>query len=321
MKKDARIGFAGTPSFAKSILSALIAADYRPCVVYSQPDRPSGRGRKLLPSPVKALANTLNIAVETPRSLRNEAQQQLFAEYELDLFIVAAYGLILPQAILDAPRFGCLNVHASLLPRWRGAAPIERAIMAGDTETGITLMQMDAGLDTGPIHRLVSMPIDERTTGGSLEAALAQLGATALLELLPQLETSQPTEQATAGVTYADKLQPSDSSINWQHSAIAIDRQVRALSERQPARTALGDLKIQILAAEASHEPTLTTAAGSILQLNKKGLLIATGDGTLKVTLAQLNRGKGQPLSAADLANGYGKVLKPGAVLDSAPPE
>ncbi|MGI9324013.1 MAG: methionyl-tRNA formyltransferase [Pseudomonadales bacterium] len=321
MKKDARIGFAGTPPFAKSILSALVAADYRPCVVYSQPDRPSGRGRKLLPSPVKALANTLDIPVETPRSLRNEAQQQLFVEHELDLFIVAAYGLILPQAILDAPRFGCLNVHASLLPRWRGAAPIERAIMAGDSETGVALMQMDAGLDTGPVHRLVPMPIDGRTTGGSLEAALAQLGATALLELLPQFETSLPTVQATQGVTYADKLQPADSLIDWQHSAASIDRQVRALSERQPARTALGDLQIQILAAEASDEPTPTLPAGGILQLHKKGLLIATGDGTLKVTLAQLNRGKGQPLTAADLANGYAKVLKTGAILDSALPE
>lgn len=314
MNNQARIGFAGTPEFASTILGRLIAGGYVPVVVYSQPDRPKGRGRKLLPSPVKALALANDIAVETPRSLRAPEAQEIFANYQLDLLIVAAYGLILPQPVLDAPAHGCVNVHSSLLPRWRGAAPVERAIMAGDTETGVALMQMEAGLDTGPVYRSATTPITQTTEASELEHTLATLGSDLLLALLPDIEQATATPQPEQGATYANKLTASDSEIRWQESAIEIHQQVRALRDRAPARSHCDDLTLQILTAEPLSDPA-NAAPGTIIALNKRGLFIATGTGQLQVTGAQINRGKGKPMRAADLANGYAEVLVAGMVL------
>lgn len=311
MNKNARIGFAGTPDFAATILSGLLAGGYHPVVVYSQPDRPKGRGRKLVPSPVKALALANDIAVTTPRTLRDPDAQQALAEQQLDLLIVAAYGLILPQAVLDLPKLGCLNVHASLLPRWRGAAPVERAIMAGDTETGVALMQMEAGLDTGPVYRSAVTAIGNATTARALEQTLAADGVRLLVELLPEFEQATAIPQAAEGMTYADKITSADSEIDWQDSAITIDRQVRALCERAPARSSSEDLTLQILTATPLSDLS-DAAPGTIIALGKKGLQIATGAGTLNVTVAQLNRGKGKPMGAADLANGYAELLAAG---------
>lgn len=315
MNNQARFGFAGTPEFARTILERLINGGYRPVVVYSQPDRRKGRGRKLLPSPVKDLAVSNHIPVETPTSLRNPKAQETLENYQLDLLIVAAYGLILPQPVLDAPTHGCINVHSSLLPRWRGAAPVERAIMAGDTQTGVALMQMEAGLDTGPVYCSATAAITDTTDARELEHQLAMLGSDLLLDLLPRFAQATATAQPEAGATYASKLGPEDSQIQWQRSAIEIHRQVRALKDRAPARSQHQDLTLQILEAKPLAEPT-TATPGTILALSKQGLYIATGEGQLQVTQAQLNRGKGKPMNAADLANGYAELLAPGRILE-----
>jgi methionyl-tRNA formyltransferase len=321
MTPDARIGFAGTPDFARDLLAGLIAGGWAPAVVYTQPDRPRGRGRKTHPSPVRALATAQDLPVRTPRSLKDAAVQGALAAESLDLLIVAAYGLILPQAVLDLPRLGCLNVHASLLPRWRGAAPIERAIMAGDSRTGIALMQMEAGLDTGPVHRMVPVPIADTTTGPELERTLASAGVTALLALLPNLADSLPVQQDDEQACYARKLTAQDSVIDWQLSASQIDRQVRALCGRAPAYgtvtpTGAQPLKLAILSASPGDDTN--AAPGTVVAMGKKVLQIACSDKLLNVTTAQLNRGQGKPLSAADLRNALRDSLAPGDRLDLA---
>ncbi|MEM6707534.1 MAG: methionyl-tRNA formyltransferase [Pseudomonadota bacterium] len=320
MSAPARIGFAGSPPFAAIILEALLAADHRPIVVYSQPARPKGRGRKPVPSAVAGVAEREGLTLETPRSLKSDEAQKTLASYDLDLLVVVAYGLILPPAILDTPRYGGLNVHASLLPRWRGAAPIERAILAGDTETGVALMRMEAGLDTGPVYCTVKTPITERTTGGSLEDTLAKLGAAALVDLLPTLTEQTPEPQGAEGVSYAHKLTPSDSWVDWSQPAVTLDRQIRALIPRQPATTALGDLRVRILDAELEDASVHSANPGTLLELAPEGLRVATGAGVLRLTQVTLNRGKGTPLDASALRNGYRDRFPRGAVFDPAPP-
>lgn len=315
MDSTARIGFAGSPEFAATVLQGLLKGGYRPTLVLSQPPRPRGRSRKPIRTAVAELANVAQLAIDTPLSLKPVAAVQTLAEARLDLLIVAAYGLILPQAVLDLPTFGCLNVHASLLPRWRGAAPVERALLAGDRETGVALMQMDAGLDTGAVHAQHIVSIGERTTGGELEVALAEAGVTALLELLPRLEQSTPTPQSEIGITYAHKLTAADSQINWQNPAMDIARQIRALMPRQPAQTRMNDLRLKVLAADVQSQPA-QQPPGSIEQLDKQGLSIATGDQLLRLTKVQLNRGKGQPLDGNALRNGYAELLAPGLRFD-----
>ena len=317
MDRTARLGFAGTPDFAATILARLLEGGYRPTVVYSQPARPRGRGRNLVKSPVAELAEQENIAVETPRSLKPAEAQQALHAYRLDLLIVAAYGLLLPAGVLTAPRLGCLNVHASLLPRWRGAAPIERALLAGDETTGVALMQMDEGLDTGPVHTTLSLPITATMTGGELESALAKAGGDALLELLTRLEDSVPVSQPTNGACYAHKLTAADSLIDWRQDAAQIERQVRALLPRQPATATLGDLRLRVLGAAIEPATPSQAAPGTILALDKGGLLVQTGTGGLRLSLLQLNRGKGQPLDGAALRNGYAQQLAPGVQLDT----
>ena len=227
-----RLAFMGTPDFAASSLRALIDAGHEVACVYSQPPRPAGRGHQVQRSPVHVLAEERGIPVRTPKSLRNAEAQAEFAALDLDCAVVAAYGLILPQPILDAPRMGCLNIHASLLPRWRGAAPIQRAILAGDAETGVTIMQMDAGLDTGAMLLKGTVPITAETTAGSLHDALAELGAGLIVQALDGLAEGRLTAepQPSEGVTYAAKLSRDDGRLDWSQPADFIERQVRALN-------------------------------------------------------------------------------------------
>lgn len=317
-----RIVFAGTPAFAATLLSALLQAEVPLVGVLSQPDRPAGRGRKLTPSPVKSLALEAGLPVATPPSLRKAEHREALATWTPDLMIVAAYGLILPPAVLSLPGHGCLNVHASLLPRWRGAAPVERAIMAGDRETGVCIMQMDEGLDTGPVRYRVSTPIGERMTGGALEAELATLGAEALLTVLRDLAlpAHAPKPQASTGITYADKLDANDRVIDFADPAIVIARRINALSPRLACSIESEDsLRIRCLAAAAAPEgPADRAAPGTVLRCNKAGLFLATGSGVLCLHQLQVLKGKAAVLDAPAFFNGYGRHLRVGSRFASA---
>ena len=232
MTKPLRLAFMGSPDIAVSVLQSLMAAGHEVVCVYSQPPRPAGRGKKLTPTPVHAFAEARGIEVRTPKSLKKPPEQEAFAALELDAAIVVAYGLILPQAILDAPRLGCLNMHASILPRWRGAAPIQRAIMAGDTETGVDAMMMEAGLDTGPVVATERTPITVEDTAGSVHDRLAELAAQLAPRALAGLADGSltPVPQAEEGMTYAAKLGPADQRVDWGKSAREVDCQIRGLS-------------------------------------------------------------------------------------------
>jgi len=248
-----RITFMGTPDFAVPALVALHAAGHEILCVYSQPPSRSGRGKKLRPSPVHAKAEELGIEVRTPKSLRNEAAQAEFAALNADVAIVAAYGLILPQPILDAPTHGCLNIHASLLPRWRGAAPIHRAIMAGDEKTGVTIMQMEAGLDTGPMMAKVTTPIDSKTTG-QLTTELAELGARAMVNVLANLAAITPEPQDDALAIYAPKIDKAEAQIDWNRSAGELIRHIHGLAPFPGAWFELEGERIKLLRAESSNQ-------------------------------------------------------------------
>ncbi len=309
-----RIGFAGTPEFAAIILRALLDHQAEVAVVYTQPDRPAGRGRKLQASPVKTLAIEHRLEIRQPASLRDEIRPSELAACNLDVLIVAAYGLILPTQILAVPRRGCINVHASLLPRWRGPAPVERAIMAGDEQTGVSVIQMDSGVDTGPVLAQSSCPIEGHTRGPDLELTLANLGARCLLECLSELDTASPQPQPEAGATYANKLTAADAVIDWRRSALSIQRQVRALCGRLPATTAVGGLQIKLLDADWRSESSIEPPA-TVMAAGPEGIQVACGDGSLIVRRLQLNRGKGRPLLASAALNGYPDVFAPGARL------
>lgn len=298
-----RIVFAGTPDFAVPSLRALIESGVEIPAVYTQPDRPAGRGRKLQASPVKALALAHRLPVMQPKSLRNEEQAAALRNLSPDLLVVTAYGLILPQAILDAPRLGCVNVHASLLPRWRGAAPIQRAIEAGDRETGITLMRMEAGLDTGPMLAQLQEPIREEDTGGSLHDRLAELGGEALRRYLPALLAGElePVAQDESLATYAAKLTKSETPLDWSLPAPALADKVRAFDPWPVATTHLDGIVLRLLAAraEAGDEGD---APGTVLAAGRGGIVVQTGDGRLVLT--RLQKPGGKPLSAGDFLNG-----------------
>lgn len=312
-----RLGFAGTPQFAATILQGLIDHGLAPVVVYSRPDKRQGRGRKTQASAVKQLAVEHNIDIQQPPTLKKAEYQAELAAAKLDLFIVAAYGLILPPDVLALPKFGCLNVHASLLPRWRGAAPIERAIMAGDKQTGICLMGMEEGLDTGPVFASRTAPITNQTHGAALEDELAQLGSEALVSLL-QLPANERAQVLANGepqqdhlATYATKLTSDDAQLHWAQPAEALCQQVRALSGRLPAVTKRDELQVQVLDAEVTTETDVTDVEpgtlqpGTIVAVHKRGIVVTTGDGLLKLTRLKLNRGKGNVMTPADLLNGY----------------
>lgn len=309
-----RIIFAGTPDFAAVALQALIESEHDVVAVYCQPDRPTGRGRKLKPGPVKALALQYDIPVCQPLSLKDETEQDTLKKWDADLMVVAAYGLLLPEAVLNIPRYGCLNIHASLLPRWRGAAPIQRAILAGDKETGITIMQMDVGLDTGDMLLKTHCPIEPGESAGSLHDRLAKLGAKALLDVLKDVpDQLQPEVQDDALACYARKLDKAEARIDWQQPATQIARQVMAFNPWPVAQTQLGDKVLRVWQAIALDTPS-DKKPGTVLKADKSGFDIACGEGCLHITLLQLPGGKA--MDAAALLNGHPDLLIPGKILD-----
>ncbi|MCW3150439.1 methionyl-tRNA formyltransferase [Stutzerimonas stutzeri] len=307
-----RIVFAGTPEFAAQHLQALLDAGKSIIAVYTQPDRPAGRGQKLTPSPVKQLALQHGIPVYQPQTLRDPAAQAELAALQADLMVVVAYGLILPQAVLDMPRLGCINSHASLLPRWRGAAPIQRAIEAGDSESGVTVMQMEAGLDTGPMLLKVSTPISADDTGGTLHDRLAVLGSQAVVQAIDALAAGSlvPEAQDDSLATYAHKLSKDEARIDWTRPAVELERLVRAFNPWPICHSMLNGETLKIHGACLGEGQG---APGQILDANKDGLTIACGEGALRLTRLQLPGGK--PLSFADLYNSRRDQFAPGLVL------
>ncbi len=299
-----RLVFAGTPAFSVPCLAALIEAGQDVVCVYTQPDRPAGRGRKLQQSPVKELALSHGIPVRQPESLkRDRDERQVLRELAPDLMVVVAYGLILPQSVLDTPRLGCVNVHASLLPRWRGAAPIQRAVLAGDAQTGVCIMRMEAGLDTGPVYHRLAIPIAPDETGGSLHDRLSTLGARALIEALPGIldGTSRPEPQDDSHAIYAHKLDKAEAAIDWGEPAAAIERRVRAFDPWPVASTRLDGEVLRIWSAKAEDTNATGVSPGEVLATGRAGIEVATGSGRLRITRLQ-PPGK-RPMDAQDFLN------------------
>jgi len=300
-----RIIFMGSPDFAVPTLDALVDAGHEVVAAYTQPPRPAGRGKSKRPTPVEERAGELGIEVRSPKSLKGEAEQEAFAELEADVSVVAAYGLILPQPILDAPMLGCLNVHGSLLPRWRGAAPVQRAIMAGDEATGVTIMQMEAGLDTGPMLLKRALEIEDRNAA-QLTEELAKLGAAMMVEVLADLPEFEPIEQPDDGVTYAAKISKEEARIDWSRPAAELVRQIQGLAPFPGAWFEANGERIKLLAAE------ITTSHGAPGEVIDDRLTIGCGNGALRPTQVQ-RAGKGV-MSAEELLRGFfiakGKVLR-----------
>lgn len=315
-----RVVFAGTPEFAREALARLLAAGFEIPLVLTQPDRPAGRGLKLQPSPVKVLALEHGIPVAQPRSLRldgkypqeAEAAREALHAARADAMVVAAYGLILPQWVLDLPRLGCLNIHASLLPRWRGAAPIHRAVEAGDAETGVTIMQMDAGLDTGDMLLTERLPIAGADTTGSLHDQLAALGGRMVVEALELAACGglRPARQPADGVTYAAKIDKAEAALDWTLPASVLHRRVRAFNPAPGASTQAGGEAIKVWAAEPMPGRE-GVASGTVVEAGPEGITVQCGDGALRLT--QLQRAGGKRLAAADFLRGF--ALPAGTVL------
>jgi len=315
MTEPLRIVFAGTPEFAAEHLKALLDSPHDVIAVYTQPDRPAGRGQKLMPSPVKQLALQHNIPVMQPPTLRTPEAQAELAALHPDLLVVVAYGLILPQTVLDTPRLGCINSHASLLPRWRGAAPIQRAVQAGDAESGVTVMRMEAGLDTGPMLLKVTTPITGEDTGGTLHDRLAELGPTAVIQAIAGLAdgTLIGEVQDDSLATYAHKLNKDEARIDWSRPAVELERLVRAFNPWPICHTTLNGEALKVLAAQFADGEG---APGSIIDASKEGLLVACGSGALRLTRLQLPGGK--PLGFADLFHSRREQFAVGTVLGHA---
>ena len=302
-----RIVFAGTPEFAAQALAAILAAGQSVPLVLTQPDRPSGRGMALKASPVKQLALKHGLQVHQPASLKSAESRQPIIDASPDVMVVAAYGLILPQTALDIPRLGCINIHASLLPRWRGAAPIQRAVLAGDAETGVTLMRMEAGLDTGPMLLKGRLPITDADCAATLHDKLAALGARLMVEALPRLARGElPGEpQPAEGVTYAAKLEKSEAALDWRQTAVALSRAVRAFDPFPGTVARIEGQTIKVWRAEpapGAGEP------GTVLAADDDGILVACSEGALR--LVELQKSGGKRLQAADFLHGF--ALKPG---------
>jgi methionyl-tRNA formyltransferase len=318
-----KVVFAGTPEFARVALQHLLDAGFSVPLVLTQPDRPAGRGMKLQASPVKQCALDHGITVAQPRSLRLDgkypedaaAARQALLQADADAVVVAAYGLILPQWVLDLPRYGCLNIHASLLPRWRGAAPIHRAIEAGDSHTGVTIMQMDAGLDTGDMLLTRSLEIADTDTTASLHDRLAALGGPMVAEALQQAAqgTRQPVVQPIEGITYAHKIEKAESSIDWSLPATVIGQRIRAFDPFPGASTTLGNdvIKLWDYEIDSCQHPYLK-GYGHILSINDAGITVSCGDNTA-LRLTVLQRAGGKRLAAADFVRGFD--LQPGSIL------
>ena len=307
-----RIIFAGTPDFAAEALEALIDTSHEIVAVYTQPDRPAGRGRKLKPGPVKRLALEHQLPVLQPASLRAAETIEELRAFDADVMVVAAYGLLLPPDVLQIPRYGCLNIHASLLPRWRGAAPIQRAILAGDTQSGITVMQMDAGLDTGAMLLKKSCPITQEDTSASLHDRLAALGAQAIVEALNQLSDLKALPQDESQATYASKLSKTEALIDWHSSAEDLARRVRAFNSWPVAQTNVNGQTLRIWAAHPLAEQ-IEDAAGTVIRSEKQGIDVACGSGVLRIT--RLQPAGSKPMDAAAFLNGRPDMLTPGTQL------
>jgi methionyl-tRNA formyltransferase len=284
-----RIIFAGTPAFAAETLKALLDTEHEICAVYTQPDRPAGRGRKLTASPVKQLAQEYDIPIEQPLNFKTDDAVNTLAAYEADLMVVVAYGLLLPQVVLDTPKLGCINVHASILPRWRGAAPIQRAILAGDKESGVCIMQMEAGLDTGPVIAEARCAITNEDTAQVLHDRLAVLGATTLVETLNDIETRQQDAKPQNDMltSYANKLDKKEADIDWHQSALEILRKINAFNPWPVAQTTWHDAIFRIWRAQLVDENT-NQPAGHIINVSKTGIDVATSNGVLRITELQL---------------------------------
>lgn len=315
--KKLNIIFAGTPDFAATHLQALLNSEHNVIAVYTQPDKPAGRGKKLQASPVKQLAEAHHIPVYQPKSLRKEEAQAELQALNADVMVVVAYGLILPEAVLKAPKYGCLNVHGSLLPRWRGAAPIQRSIWAGDTETGVTIMQMDIGLDTGDMLHKVATPILPTETSASLYAKLAELAPPALLEVLNGLTSGQfkPEKQQDEQANYAEKLTKEEAKLDWNMTACQLERNIRAFNPWPMSYLTLDveGVEQSIKVYQAQVLPHQDKVAGTVLSADKNGIQIATQQGVLNIT--QLQPAGKKPMSVQDFLNGRGDWFKVGSVL------
>ncbi len=299
--------FAGTPEFAAFALDALILARQEIVLVLTQPDRPAGRGMKSLMSPVKQLALSHHIDVLQPTTLRDPLVQESLRRIGADMMIVAAYGLILPQAVLDIPRLGALNIHASLLPRWRGAAPIQRALLAGDRETGICIMRMDAGLDTGPVLMQEATPVADTDTAQMLHDRLAAIGARLVVNVVENIEkgTLQAQPQPEQGATYAHKISKADAKIDWMETAEAIDRRIRAFSPFPGAHAVIKGVELKMWRAipEQTDSPSPSLQPGQVLAAGPQGVIVACGRGVIR--LLELQRPGGKRLATADFLRGY----------------
>lgn len=297
-----KIIFAGTPEFAACALKALLSTEHEIVAVYTQPDRPAGRGKKLRPSPVKQLALEENIEVFQPQTLKDDDVVAQLEAHQADIMVVVAYGLILPQRVLDVPPLGCVNIHASLLPRWRGAAPIQRAVLAGDDESGITIIQMDKGLDTGAMLHKISCEIEPQETGTSLHDKLAELGGQAIVQALDMIDnkTISAQTQDDSLACYAAKLSKDEAWLDWRQSAVKLDRLIRAFNSWPVARTVWNEQMLMVWQAQVMPELSGNNAPpGTIISVNESGIAVATGEGVL--LLEKLQFAGGKPLAVKDI--------------------
>ncbi len=316
MTTPLRIIFAGTPDFAARHLQALLDSEHQVIAVYTQPDRPAGRGQQLQASPVKQLALTHNIQVYQPKSLKKAPAQQQLAALDADLMVVVAYGLILPQVVLDTPKLGCINVHGSLLPRWRGAAPIQRALWAGDAKTGVTIMQMDAGLDTGAMLSIATMPIEATDTSATLYEKLAVVGPEALvaaLQDLPALQAKAEPQQDSAA-NYAEKLSKEEAQLDFRKTAVALEREIRAFN---PWPVSYLQLATQQLKVWQARTEAGTAQPGQVVRVDKKGIAIGTADGLL--VIEQLQPPGKKAMAVVDFLNGRADWFQVGQQLQATP--
>ncbi|MEI8599663.1 methionyl-tRNA formyltransferase [Vibrio sp. M60_M31a] len=314
MSQSLRIVFAGTPDFAARHLAALLSSEHEVIAVYTQPDRPAGRGKKLTASPVKNIALEHDIPVYQPENFKSDEAKQALADLNADIMVVVAYGLLLPQAVLDTPKLGCINVHGSILPRWRGAAPIQRSIWAGDAETGVTIMQMDIGLDTGDMLKIATLPIEATDTSASMYEKLADLGPQALIDCLADIAADKavPVKQDDELANYAKKLSKEEARINWSDDAAHIERCVRAFNPWPMSHFEAAENSIKVWQSRVT-EQTSDKPAGTIVQADKTGIYVATGNGVLVLEQLQVPGKKAMPVQ--DILNSRASWFEVGTQL------